>query len=89
MDRPNKVLIIRDASFILPEDFNGTLHDALELFLQYEVSVNRNDDKKITQENMLTSLGTLLVSDGNFKACAEIGVFTWEDGKGYTRDDIQ
>ena len=32
---PKKILLIRDCTFILPNDFNGTIEDAFKEFLKY------------------------------------------------------
>lgn len=70
-----KVLCIRDAAFLLPDDFRGNLHQAFRLFLENEVQQENIIQKQFDEEGFYTPLGIVakIRPDGR-KACYECGI---------------
>lgn len=83
---PKKVLRIKEISFILPDNFDGTLDDAVALLITYhqkhyseKISIDDSDDR--------LSVNTILISaKGKQKLCGSYGIFTLENDT-YIRDD--
>ena len=74
---PKKVLHISDAAFALPDDFDGTIRDALTLFLEYHskaVSENKVGTP-VDPSRLFTSMGILSISPPDIKCCLEAKLY--------------
>lgn len=82
---PKKVLQIYDAAFALPDDFNGTIQDAMKLFLEYhEKVVAENKKEKIVDKSRLfTPLGIISVGEGDIKCCIEARIYELDENGTY------
>ena len=82
---PKKVLQIYDAAFALPDDFNGTIQDAMKLFLEYheEVVKTNKQEREIDQSNLFTPIGILTVGEGEIKCCIEARLYELSDNGEY------
>lgn len=79
---PKKVLQIKDAVFILPDDFNGNIQDAMNLFLEYSMSASKDHHEFKTDPNRIfTPLGILTINPNtNIKCCMEASLYELKDG---------
>ncbi len=82
---PKKVLQIYDAAFALPDDFDGTIQDAMKLFLEYhEKVVAENKKEKIVDKSRLfTPLGIISVGEGDIKCCIEARIYELDENGTY------
>lgn len=82
---PKKVLQIYDAAFALPDDFDGTIQDAMKLFLEYhEKIVAENKKEKIVDKSRLfTPLGIISVGEGDIKCCIEARIYELDENGTY------
>lgn len=81
-DIPKKILHIRDLTFILPDDFEGTINDALAVFIEYRKKVTETD-VKFVDDFGLFSTAELLIHGSNrteMRVCGEYGLFELRDG---------
>ena len=79
---PKKVLHIYDAVFILPDDFSGTIQDAMKLFLEYQNKVSEENipESKLDPNRLFTPLGILTISPDDIKCCMEAKLYELKDG---------
>ena len=77
---PKKILMIKDCTFILPDDFDGTLEDAFSKFLEYRSS-NLDNAKYIDDSNIFSTFDVLLHSGSEPKACGQYGIYELVDGR--------
>lgn len=76
---PKKILRIRDLTFILPEDFDGTVEEAFTLFLEYR-SRNRNNAQYSDPNGLFSSLQYLISDIGaGQRACGDGAVYVLRD----------
>jgi hypothetical protein len=85
---PKKVLRLKDLTFILPDNFDGSLSDAIEEMIKY---YNKHKDKKMTyemdEENEKISINTiLLTATEKQKLIGSFGIFSLV-GDEYIRKD--
>lgn len=72
---PKKFLRIRDAVFILPDDFTGDFRDALQAFLEYHVNANSKEPSKYIDPNNLHTPFDSLCADGIARVCVHGQIF--------------
>lgn len=77
---PKKILKIRDAVFVLPDDFEGSFHDALHEFLKYQESLAEPHDTFKDPNGLLTPLGILLGDEDGHRVAAELSIYELKDG---------
>ena len=79
---PKKILHINDAVFVLPDDFDGTIQDAMKLFLEYQNKVSEENlpKSKIDPNRLFTPLGILTISPDKIRCCMEAKLYRLEDG---------
>lgn len=79
---PKNVLYVKDFSFILPDDFEGTLEDAFMLFLEYrkEKYQTRNI---IDPKNEFNSLEVIFQTPDEKRVCGLYGIFHLSDEEKY------
>lgn len=79
---PKKVLHIYDAVFVLPDDFKGSIQDAMKLFLEYQNKVNNEKlpESKIDPNRLFTPLGILTISPDDLRCCMEAKLYELKDG---------
>lgn len=82
MALPKKILLIKDLTFILPDDFNGSLSDAFNEFIRYRKEYEKNA-KLIQSDNQSNSYETLISSKVNEKVCGQYGLFELTDDGTY------
>ena len=75
---PAKILRIRDLTFILPEDFNGDLHDALKEFMIYRDKHKEN--AAFVDDEDKSTVDLLFINDGDERVFGEYGLFYLVDG---------
>ena len=71
---PKKMLYIKECTFILPDDFNGSIEDAFDEFLKYR-SDHLTKKKIVDTENLFSSLGMLLNDESDSKACGSYELY--------------
>lgn len=76
---PKKILRVKDLTFILPEDFEGDLHDALEEFMKYR-DKHKSNAKFVEVEQDKTSVDLLFINEGDDRVFGEYGLFHLIDG---------
>ena len=81
MALPKKLLIIKNLTFILPDDFNGTLSEAFIEFVKYRK--NYEDTAKLISENQENSYELLINAKDNEKVCGQYGLFELTDDGTY------
>ena len=77
---PKQILVIRDCTFILPDDFSGDLNDAFTEFLKYH-SENRNKAKYFDDLNLFSTFEILMQNSPDLKVCGEYKILEHIDGK--------
>lgn len=70
---PRKLLRVEDLTFVLPDDFEGELDDAIELLLNY--LRERLCHCEITDKSEEEKLAAILNSDNNRKVSLNYGIF--------------
>ena len=76
---PKKILTIRDCTFILPDDFEGTLNEAFAEFLKYQQENHTN--AKYYDDSSLLSTFSVLMQNENIRVCGEYSILELRDGK--------
>ena len=79
---PKKFLHNYDAVFVLPDDFSGTIQDAMKLFLEYQNKVSEENipESKLDPNRLFTPLGILTISPDDIKCCMEAKLYELKDG---------
>ena len=79
---PKKVLHIYDAVFVLPDDFSGSIQDAMKLFLEYQNKASEENipESKLDPNRLFTPLGILTISPDKIKCCMEAKLYELKDG---------
>jgi hypothetical protein len=95
MDRgelPKKILIIKDCTFILPDDFDGSIEKAFSEFLQYRANAEK-EPRIVDEYGLLSTFNILLHSNDNERMCGEYvlyelvnGKYRLVDGTGYNKE---
>lgn len=68
MTLPQKMLIIKDMTFILPEGFNGNLIDALDEYAKY-LKNNKQNERNVDKDNVFSTTEVILANRGDGKSC--------------------
>ncbi len=76
---PKKILRIRDAVFVLPDDFKGTFEDAFRLFLKYH-SEHTHNPEYVDPNAFYTPLGVIAQSNTERLVCCDCSLFELENG---------
>ena len=78
---PKKILRIRDLTFILPEDFEGTVEEAFTLLLEYRI--HHRDNARYGDPNGLLSSLQYLASDSGKgqRVCGDGSLYALEDNR--------
>ena len=77
---PKKILMVKDCTFILPDDFDGTVEDAFSEFLKYRAD-HLNDAKYIDDSNIFSTFDILLHSGKEPRVCGQYAIYELVDGK--------
>ena len=77
---PKKLLMIKDCTYILPDDFNGTIEDAFDHFLRYRAS-HLKDAQYIDDSNLFSTFDVLLHSGDEPRVCGQYAIYELVDGK--------
>lgn len=77
--KSNKLLSIQECHFNLPDDFNGTLGDALLLLAQHRLQ--SESDKKVNSENENCNCYTRLMNDNDVKCSIKYALCKLSDDK--------
>ena len=89
---PKKILVIKDCTFILPDDFEGTVEDAFNELLKYR-NAHLQDGRYLDDDQLFSSFDILLHSVVKSKCCAHYALYELVDGVKYeirnypTKDD--
>lgn len=67
---PEKILRIEELTFILPDDFNGNILDAIDLLVNH---VKENGVKYLSDDR--STMASLLTNSENSKLCVKYGIF--------------
>lgn len=73
---PKNILKVKDLTFILPDDFNGDLEDALIAFITYRKSHVHTAEYTVDPVSL-----EILFTTADARVSGEYGIFTLEDGK--------
>ena len=77
---PKKILLIKDCTFILPDDFEGSYEDAFSKFLEYHKK-HLKDAIAVDDSNIFSTFDILLHSNKSSKVCGQYAVYELVDGK--------
>lgn len=80
MGVPNKMLIVKDLTFILPEDFDGNLSDALLEYVNYR-NKHIKKTKALDEKNKFNSTEVVLMNNEDVKSCILYGIVEIIDDK--------
>ena len=72
--------MIKDCTFILPDNFEGTLEDAFNKFLEYR-SANLKNAQYVDDGNLFSTFDVLLHSGENPRVCGQYAIYELIDGK--------
>jgi len=81
---PKKFLRIHELTFILPDDFNGTVEDAMDLMLEYRTTHKYNAE--YVDPHGLFSTMSCLVNAPDAKFCADETIFELKNGTYHIMD---
>lgn len=84
---PKKILMIKDCTFILPDDFQGTLEDAFEQFLRYRADHLKNASY-VDDANIFSTFDILLHSGQEPKVCGQYAIYELINGKYQLIDNL-
>lgn len=82
MSLPKKILVVKDLTFILPDDFNGSLLEAFNEFSQYRKEYEENA-KFIDPSNPYKSYEILILTKDKERVCGQYGLFELSDDGTY------
>lgn len=71
--------MIKDCTFILPEDFNGSLEDAFTEFLKYRTS-HLDGASRVDDSNIFSTFDILMHSNKDAKVCGQYAIYELVDG---------
>lgn len=77
---PKKILMVKDCTFILPDDFNGTLEEAFSNFLEYRAK-HLDEAKHVDDSNIFSTFDVLLHSGSEPRVCGQYGIYELVDGR--------
>lgn len=78
---PEKILIIKDCTFILPPNFDGTVEDAFDEFLKYREK-KLNDAVYCDEAGLMSTFNILLHSRHDAaRVCGEYAIYELKNGK--------
>ena len=77
---PKKILIIKDCTFILPDDFHGSAEEAFEDFLKYRAA-HIEDASYYDDSNLFSTFDILLHSGAKPRVCGQYAIYELVDGK--------
>lgn len=77
--KPNKLLSIQECHFNLPDDFNGTLGEALLLLAQHRLQSEAN--QKISLETKDCNCYTRLINDDGIRCSIKYALCKLSDDK--------
>jgi hypothetical protein len=80
MSIPKKLLIIKDLTFILPDDFNGTLTDALSDYINY-INKNIHNNNVVDIDNALCCTEVVLSANTDIRSCIQYGIVEIDNGE--------
>jgi hypothetical protein len=75
-DLPKKILRIQELTFILPDDFDGSIFVAIDLLIKH---LKSHKNKYISDND--STMTSLLLDDKKSKLCAKYGIFENIDGE--------
>ena len=73
-EMPKKILIIKDCTFILPDNFDGNLEDAFREFLKYEAE-NVSKARFYDENSLFSTLDILLHERKNARVCGQYTIY--------------
>lgn len=73
MITPQKILIIKDLTFILPPTFNGNLGEALTEYVKYR-DENLDNNRLVDACNSLNCTEFVLANDDTVRSCILYGI---------------
>ena len=76
---PKKILMIKDCTFILPEDFSGSLEEAFTEFLKYR-EAHLDGATRIDDSNIFSTFDILMHSAKDAKACGQYAIYELVNG---------
>lgn len=79
METSQKMLIVKDLTFILPNNFEGNLSDALNEYIKYR-NDNHSNLKLTDTENKYNSTEMVLMKREEIKSCILYGIVEIRDG---------
>ena len=77
---PKKILRIHELTFILPDDFAGTVENAMDLLLTYRKD-HLKDARYSDPNNVMSTMELLVTSDRDEKVCGDGAVYELINGK--------
>lgn len=80
VELPKKILRIHELTFILPDDFDGTVENAMDLLLTYRKD-HLKDARYSDPNNVMSTMELLVTSDKDEKVCGDGALYELVDGK--------
>lgn len=71
---PKKFLRIKEITFILPDDFDGTIEDALNLFTEYRLA-HRSGARYKDPDDLLSTFDSIISSKLDERVCGEEAIY--------------
>ena len=72
--------MIKDCTFILPDNFNGTLEDAFSEFLKYRTS-HLSEANYVDDSGIFSTFDILMHNGKKTKVCGQYAMYELVDGK--------
>ena len=82
---PKKILLIKECTFFLPDNFNGSVEEAFTEFLKYR-EANLDAAKFADPQGLFSTFNILMHSKDDVKVCGEYGLYELTEN-GYTLVD--
>ena len=77
---PNKILVIKDCTFILPDGFDGTLEEAFTEFLKYRAE-HLNRAHYVDDSGIFSTFDILVHSKNNPQVCGQYSMYELVGGR--------
>ena len=77
---PKKILLVKDCTFILPDEFNGTLEEAFSEFLKYRIE-HLKEANYIDDSGIFSTFDVLMHTGEKTRVCGQYAIYELVDGK--------
>lgn len=71
---PKKIFRVKELTFVLPDDFEGTIDDAFACLLEYRKQPHE-PYKLFDKDGLFSTLEVLVHGEGSPRCCGEYGIY--------------